>query len=94
MTLEHAQYMSRFNENQQQGQYEGNTYKNKNQNQNQGQGWSNNQNNGWRNNQNSMPPPQVNKPPVEKKMDLEEALAQMLTSHAAFMNETMTTMQN
>ena len=41
-----------------------------------------------------MPPPQVNKPPAEKKMDLEEALAQMLTSHTTFMNETKATMQN
>ena len=41
-----------------------------------------------------MPPPQVSKPPSEKKMDLEEALAQMLTSHTTFMNETKATMQN
>ena len=39
-----------------------------------------------------MPPPQVNT--VEKKMDLEEALAQILTSHTTFMNETKATMQN
>ena len=36
----------------------------------------------------------MNKPSVEKKMDLEEALAQMLTSHTTFMNETKVTMQN
>ena len=36
----------------------------------------------------------MNKPPAEKKVDLEEALAQMLTSHIAFMNETKATMQN
>ena len=41
-----------------------------------------------------MPPPQVNKPPTKKKVDLEEALAQMLTSHTTFMNETKATMQN
>ena len=41
-----------------------------------------------------MPPPQVNKPLAEKKVDLEEALAQMLTSHTAFMNEIKETMQN
>ena len=41
-----------------------------------------------------MPPPQVNKPSTEKKVDLEEALAQMLTSHTTFMNETKETMQN
>ena len=87
--------MSRFNQPQQQGQYGGNAYKN--QNQNQGQGWHNNQNNpnyGWRNNQNNMSPPQVSKPSSEKKVDLEEALAHMLTSHTAFMNETKENMQN
>ena len=41
-----------------------------------------------------MPPPQVNKPPAEKKVDLEEALAQMLTSHIDFMNETKVNMQS
>ena len=41
-----------------------------------------------------MPPPQVNKPPAEKKVDLKEALAQMLTSHTTFMHETKETMQN
>ena len=60
-TVEQAQYVSRFNQNQaqQQGPYGGNSY----QNQNQGQGWRNNQsqhnqNNqgyGWRNNQNNGP---------------------------------------
>ena len=34
-----------------------------------------------------MPPPRASKPPPEKKVDLEQALAQMLTSHTAFMNE-------
>ena len=91
--------MSRFNQSQpqQQGQYEGNNY----QNQNQGQGWRNNQNQnnqnsqgyGWRNNQNNMPPPRVSEPPPEKKVDLEQALAQMLTSHTAFMNEIKANMQ-
>ena len=81
-----------INQPQQQFQYGGNTYQN--QNQNQGQGWHNNQNYGWRNNQNSMPPPQVSKLPIEKKMDLEEALAQMCTSHTTFMNETKVNMQN
>ena len=94
--VEHAQYVSRFNHNhlQQQGQYGSNNY----QNQNQGQGWRNNQNNkirqgyGWRNNQNNMPPPRVSEPPLEKKVDLEQALAKMLTSHTAFMNETKANM--
>ena len=36
----------------------------------------------------------MNKLLVEKKVDLEEALAQMLTSHTTFMNETMENMQN
>ena len=91
--------MSRFNQNQsqQQGQYGGNNY----QNQNQGQGWRNNQNQnsqnnqgyGWRNNQNNMPSNRVSEPPPEKKVDLEQALAQMLTSHSAFMNETKANMQ-
>ena len=71
------------------------------QNQNQGQGWRNNQNQnsqnnqryGWRNNQNNIPSNRVSEPPPEKKVDLEKALAQMLTSHSAFMNETKTNMQ-
>ena len=74
-TIEHAQYVSRFNQSQpqQQGQYGSYNY----QNQNQGQGWRNNQNNqnsqgyGWRNNQNNMPPPRVSAPPLEKKVNLE-----------------------
>ena len=91
--------MPRFNQSQaqQQGQYGGKNY----QNQNQGQGWRNNQNQnsqnnqgyGWRNNQNNMPSNRVSEPPYEKKVDLEQALAQMLTSHSAFMNETKANMQ-
>ena len=91
--------MSRFNQNQsqQQGPYGGNSY----QNHNQGQGWRNNQNQnsqnnqgyGWRNNQNNMPSNRNSEPPTEKKLDLEQALAQMLTSHSAFMNETKANMQ-
>ena len=98
-TVEQAQYVSRFNQNQsqQQGPYGGNSY----QNQNQGQGWRNNQNQnsqnnqgyGWRNNQNNMPSNRASDPPPEKKVDLEQALAQMLTSHSAFMNETKANMQ-
>ena len=98
-TVEQAQYVSRFNQNQsqQQGPYGGNSY----QNQNQGQGWRNNQNQnnqnnqgyGWRNNHNNMPSNRTNEPTSEKKMDLEQALAQMLTSHSAFMNETKANMQ-
>ena len=98
-TVEQAQYVSRFNQNQsqQQGQYGGNNY----QNQNQGQGWRNNQNQnsqnnqgyGWRNNHNNMPSNRASEPPPEKKVDLEQALAQMLTSHSAFMNETKANMQ-
>ena len=53
-----------------------------------------NQNYGWRNNQNSMPPLQVSIPPPENKVDLEEALAHMMTSHNTFMNETNATFQN
>ena len=97
--VEQAQYVSRFNQNQpqQQGQYGGNNY----QNQNQGQGWCNNQNQNnqksqgyeWRNNQNNMSSPRVSEPPPEKKVDLEQALAQMLTSHSAFMNETKANIQ-
>ena len=90
--------MSRFNQSQphQQGQYGGNNY----QNQNQGQRWRNTRNSqnsqgyGWRNNQNNMLPPRVIEPPLEKKKDLEQALAQMLTSHTAFMNETKANMQH
>ena len=91
--------MSRFNQNQsqQQGQYGGNNY----QNQNQGQGWRKNQNQnsqnnqgyGWRNNQNNMPSNRVSELPPEKKVDLEQALAQMQTFHSAFMNETKANMQ-
>ena len=98
-TVEQAQYVSRFNQNQsqQQGQYGGNSY----QSQNQGQGWRNNQNQnsqnnqgyGWRNNHNNMPSNRVSEPPPEKKVDLEQALAQMLTSHSTFMNETKANMQ-
>ena len=40
-----------------------------------------------------MPSPRVSEPPPEKKVDLEQALAQMLTSHTAFMNETKANMQ-
>ena len=90
--------MSRFNQSQpqQQGQYGGNNYQNKNQ----GQGWRNTQNSqnsqgyGWRNTQNNMPPSLVSEPPPEKKVDLEQALAQMLTSHTAFMNETKANKQH
>ena len=98
-TVEQAQYVSRFNQNQsqQQGPYGGNNY----QNQNQGQGWRNNQNQnsqnnqgyGWRNNQNNISSNRANETPSEKKLDLEQALAQMLTSHSAFMNETKANMQ-
>ena len=97
--VEQAQYVSRFNhsQSQQQGHYGGNNY----QNQIQGQGWRNNQNQnsqnnqgyGWRNNQNNTASPRVSEPPPEKKVDLEQALAQMLTSHTAFMNETKENMQ-
>ena len=80
----------------QQGQYGGNAYQNiyQNQSQDAGQGWrgnqgnQNNQNYGWRNSQNNMPPPRVNEPTLEKKVDFEQALTQMLTLHTAFMNET------
>ena len=40
-----------------------------------------------------MPSNRVSEPPPEKKVDLEQALAQMLTSHSAFMNETEANMQ-
>ena len=35
-----------------------------------------------------------NNRPKEKKVDLEEALAHMMTSHTAFMNETKANFQN
>ena len=41
-----------------------------------------------------MTPPRVSEPPPEKKVDLEQALAQILTSHTAFMNETKANMQH
>ena len=98
-TVEKARYVSRFNQNQsqQQGHYGGNNY----QNQSPGQGWRNSQNQhnqknqgyGWRNNQNNMPSNRASEPPLEKKVDLEQAFAQMLTSHSAFMNETKANMQ-
>ena len=40
-----------------------------------------------------MPSNRVSEQPPEKKVDLEQALAQMLTSHSAFMNETKANMQ-
>ena len=40
-----------------------------------------------------MPSNRANEPPSEKKLDLEQALAQMLTSHSVFMNETKANMQ-
>ena len=36
----------------------------------------------------------MSEPPLEKKVDLEQAFAQMLTSHTAFMNETKENMQH
>ena len=41
-----------------------------------------------------MPPPRVSEPLTKKKVDLEQALAQLLTSHTAFMNETKANMQH
>ena len=41
-----------------------------------------------------MPPLQASKTPPETKVDLEEALAHMMTSHSTFMNETKDTFQN
>ena len=41
-----------------------------------------------------MPQLQARKPPPEKKVDLEKALAHMITSHRTFMNETKATFQN
>ena len=40
-----------------------------------------------------MPSNRASEPPTEKKVDLEQALAQMLTSHSAFINETKANMQ-
>ena len=40
-----------------------------------------------------MPSNRNSEPPVEKKLDLEQALARMLTSHSAFMNKTKAKMQ-
>ena len=36
----------------------------------------------------------MNEPPPKKKVDLEQALTQMLISHTAFMNETKVNLQN
>ena len=36
----------------------------------------------------------MSEPPIEKKVDLEQALAQILTSHTAFMNETKANIQH
>ena len=36
----------------------------------------------------------MNKPPAKKKVDMEEALGQMLTSHTTFMNELKANMKN
>ena len=36
----------------------------------------------------------MSEPPLEKKVDLEQILAQILTSHTTFMNETKANMQN
>ena len=85
MTLEQAQYIARYNQ-QQQNPYVGNNF--------QGQGWRNNLNFPWKNTQNSGQPMQSNIQPKEKKVDLEEALAHMMTSHTAFMNETKANFQN
>ena len=41
-----------------------------------------------------MPPSRASKPPPKKKVDLEQALAQMLTLNTAFMNETKANMQH
>ena len=41
-----------------------------------------------------MQPPRASEPHPEKKVFLEQALAQMLTSHTAFMNETKVNMQH
>ena len=57
------------------------------------QGWRNHPNLSWRNNQNVLQPEQSN-PPQEKKVNLEEAMAQLATSHTHFMNETRTNFQN
>ena len=40
-----------------------------------------------------MPSNRTSETPSEKKLDLEQALTQMLTSHSAFMNETKANMQ-
>ena len=40
-----------------------------------------------------MPSNRVSEPTPEKNVDLEQALAQMVTSHSAFMNETKANMQ-
>ena len=87
MTLEQAQYIARYNQQQQQqNSYASNNF--------QGQGWRNNQNFPWKNTQNIGQPMQSNNQPQEKKVDLEEVLAHMLTSHTAFMNETKANFQN
>ena len=94
-TVEHAQYVSRFNQNQpqQQGQYgqqQLSTIESR-------QGWRNNQINqcyGWRNNQNKMHHPSDANHSREKGGTLEQALTQILTSHTALMNKTKEIMQH
>ena len=85
MTLAQAQYIARYNQ-QQQNPYVGNNFH--------GQGWRNNQNFPWKNTQNLRQPMSSNNQPKEKKVDLEEALSHMMTSHTTFMNETKTNFQN
>ena len=41
-----------------------------------------------------MPSPRVNEPTLEKKVDLKQALEQMLTLHTAFMNERKANLQS
>ena len=80
--MEQAQYVGNFNR-QQNNQYS-NRFN---------QGWRNHPNLSWRNNQNVLQPEQ-NNPPQEKKVNLEEAMAQLATSQTQFMNETRTNFQN
>ena len=79
---EQAQYVGNFNRQQ------NNPYSNRF-----NQGWRNHPNLSWKNNQNVLQPEQNNSP-QEKKVNLEDAMAQLATSQTQFMNETRTNFQN
>ena len=56
-------------------------------------GWRNNPNFSWKNNQHG-PPPMLARPPLEKKVSLEEAMAQLVSTRNQFMNKSRMSLQN